>query len=289
MTSILKSTVLLSGLVLSACGDVKPVDNNDTKPHPDPVKLYALDCGRIDMLDLGLFDSGGAYDGRTNKAVDTCYLIRHADGDLLWDAGMPDALNAIEGGVTNGPFHVEVPVTLVSQLAALGVTPQSLDYFSISHSHFDHVGNAGQYAAATFIVSEAERAHMFSDKAREDAQQFPAYSALETAKTITYKGNYDVFGDGSVTMIETPGHTPGHSVLKVELANAGTILLTGDLYHLYEAREKRTVPVFNTDKQQTLASMDSFEALAKSTNARVVIQHSAKDYEALPKPPEFLD
>lgn len=284
----MKRVLFLSCLLLSACGS-QSIDSNDAASVAAPLRLYTLDCGKIDFLDLGLFDSGGAYEGRTHKAVDTCYLIRHAKGDLLWDAGLPDSINAMKGGVTDGPFHIEVPNTLKSQLAELGVTPDTLDYFSLSHSHFDHVGNAGQYAAATFIISDAERAHMFRDEARKDAQQFPAYSALEGAETITYKGSYDVFGDGSVMMVETPGHTPGHSVLKVELANAGTVLLTGDLYHLHEAREKRTIPVFNTDKEQTLASMDLFEALAKDTNARVIIQHSAKDYAALPKPPEYLD
>ena len=289
----MKRVLLASCLLLSSCGGSQSADAPSAKAEAEPkaanLKLYALDCGKIDMLDLSLFDSGGAYEGRSNKAVDTCYLIRHAKGDLLWDAGLPDSLSAIEGGVTNGPFHLEVTNTLKSQLANLDVTPETLDFFSISHSHFDHIGNAGQYAKATFIVNEAERAFMFRGDARKAADQFPAYAALEDAETITFSGTYDVFGDGSVTIIDTPGHTPGHTILKVDLANSGTVLLTGDLYHLYEAREKRTTPVFNTDKEQTLASMDKFEALAKETGARVVIQHSAKDYEALPKPPEYLD
>jgi len=289
----MKRIFLASCLLLSSCGGSQSADGPTAKAENEletaSLKLYALDCGKIDMLDLSIFDSGGAYEGRSNKAVDTCYLVRHPKGDLLWDAGLPDAINAIEGGVTNGPFHIEVPVTLKSQLADLDVTPDTLDFFSISHSHFDHVGNAGQYAKATFIVNKTERDFMFRDDARKAEDQFPAYAALETAETITFTGTYDVFGDGSVTIVDMPGHTPGHTVLKIDLANTGTVLLTGDLYHLYEAREKRTVPVFNTDKEQTLASMDKFEDLTKETGARVIIQHSTKDYDALPKPPQYLD
>ncbi len=253
------------------------------------IKLYALECGRIDMLDLGLFASNKAFDGRTNKAISSCYLIRHPKGDLLWDTGLPDALNETEGGITNGPFHLSVPITLESQLTALGLTAADIDFISLSHSHFDHTGNAGRYASANFIVHEDERAFMFREAARAETPVFTNYRALENAQTTTFTGNHDVFGDGSVKIIETQGHTPGHTALQLDLENAGILLLTGDLYHLNEARELRTVPVFNTDEAETLRSMDKFEALAQDTKARVIIQHSIKDFEGLPKFPHYLD
>jgi N-acyl homoserine lactone hydrolase len=295
----MKRLFIFSFLVFTACSNgevetaqpiVEPqVTTVSTVSTVSTVKMYALECGRIEMLDLALFDKGGAFDGRTNSAVDTCYLIRHPKGDLLWDTGLPDALNAQKDGVTGGPFHVSVPNTLVGQLDAIGVKPADIDYLSLSHSHFDHVGNAGQYAGSTFIVNENEYTHLFRDDARKDAQNFAAYSALETSETVKFTGSYDVFGDGSVTIIDTPGHTPGHTVLQLQLVNAGTVLLSGDLYHLNESRAKRTVPVFNTDFDQTLKSMDTFEAIAAEKNARVIIQHSAQDFEALPKPPKYLD
>ncbi len=285
----MKAALLCTALLLTACGKPASLDQNTDKVTTETVKLYALECGRIDMLDLSIFASNGAYDGQTNKAVSSCYLIRHPKGDLLWDTGLPDALNALPDGMTNGPFRVSVPNTLAGQLAELGVTNESLDYLSISHSHFDHAGNAGTYNKAIFIVNTTELTHMFRDEARADTQTFPAFSALEASEKITFTDEHDVFGDGSVTIIDTSGHTPGHTVLKVELANSGTILLTGDLYHLNRSRELRTVPVFNTDEAQTLRSMDKFEALAERTNARVIIQHSAEDFEALPKPPKYLD
>ncbi|MBL4854548.1 MAG: N-acyl homoserine lactonase family protein [Robiginitomaculum sp.] len=295
----MKHIILTSCLFFAACNNAptseKAVPDVETKTAPvttsaqTSVKLYALECGRIDMLDLSLFDKGGAYAGRTNKAVSSCYLVRHPKGDLLWDTGLPDALNAMPDGVTNGPFHLAVPTTLESQLTALGVAATDIEYLSVSHSHFDHVGNAGAYASATFLVTEAEHTHLFRGAAREDKQTFSAYSALETAKTVKFTGEHDVFGDGTVTIVDTPGHTPGHTILKLELAKTGTVLLSGDLYHLHEAREKRTIPVFNTDADETLRSMDKFEALATKTNAKVIIQHSVQDFAELPKPPLYLD
>jgi glyoxylase-like metal-dependent hydrolase (beta-lactamase superfamily II) len=253
------------------------------------LRLYAMECGRIDVLDLGVFDLGGAYAGQTKSLIDTCYLVRHPAGDLLWDAGLPDSINAAPDGVTEGAFRITAPKTLVGQLADIGLQPADVEFFSASHSHFDHVGNANLFAAATFIVQKAERAFMFRDEARANAQEFASYSALENAPAREIGGDHDVFGDGRVKIVSMPGHTPGHSALLVTLANAGPVLLTGDLYHFTEAREKRTVPTWNTDPEETRRSMEKFEALAAKTGARVVIQHEPADYDALPKAPEYLD
>ncbi|WP_246450288.1 hypothetical protein [Sphingomonas rhizophila] len=76
--------------------------------------------------------------------------------------------------------------------------------------------------------------------------------------------------------------------LLVRLAS-GPVLLSGDLYHALEAREKRGVPPFNTDRAQTLASMDKFEALAKKTGAKVIIQHEPRDIGKLPAFPNAAE
>ncbi|MEX6634422.1 N-acyl homoserine lactonase family protein [Hyphococcus lacteus] len=286
----MKRFLSLSFLALAACGQGENGPSTDTETTSAAnVKLYALDCGRVDMNDLSIFTQGNEYDGRTNKAASTCYLIRHPDGDLIWDAGFPDALNDAEGGITNGPFHVSLPIKISTQLDQLGLSADDIEYLSLSHTHFDHVGGAGQFAGSTFIVHESEREFMFRDDARADEQGFAAYAALENAETIEFTGDYDVFGDGSVTILSMPGHTPGHTSLTVNLANEGPVMLVGDLYHLNESREHRYVPKFNTDVEDTLASMDRFEGIAKENGARVVIQHSMKDFEALPKFPAYLD
>ena len=130
---------------------------------------------------------------------------------------------------------------------------------------------------------------MFRDEARADEQSFPLYNALEEAETIEFDGDYDVFGDGSVMILAMPGHTPGHTSLLVQLENEGPVLLSGDMYHLQESRDNRYVPKFNTNVEDTLASMDRFEEIADETGARVVIQHVMADYEALPRLPGYLD
>ncbi|WP_428408823.1 N-acyl homoserine lactonase family protein [Hyphococcus sp.] len=285
MKTVLSMAAAAAALALAAC-------SQGEKPASGAagVKLYTFDCGRIQMNDLTLFTQGNEYDGRTNYGSVMCFLVRHPDGDLLWDAGLPAAIHdAGEEGVTSGPFTMEMPKTIEMQLAEIGLTVDDVDYFTPSHSHFDHIGDAGRFAGATFLIDKDERAHMFRDEARADEQTFPLYSDLEGAETVEFDGDHDVFGDGSVTILDMPGHTPGHKSLLVKLENEGPVLLSGDLYHLQESREKRLVPKFNTNVEDTLASMDRFEEIAAETGARVVIQHVMADYEALPRLPDYLD
>ncbi|NWG92838.1 MAG: N-acyl homoserine lactonase family protein [Parvularculaceae bacterium] len=253
------------------------------------MRLYVFDCGRIEISDLSAFDRGGAYDGRADNFVDSCYLVRHPDGDLVWDAGLPDSIHELPDGVTEASFTLKVSKTLKGQLERIGVPPEAVEFFSISHSHFDHLGNGNLFKASTFIVQEKERAHMFREDARRDAQTFANYSDLEAAKKTTFTDSYDVFGDGKVIIVSMPGHTPGHSVLLVKLEHTGPVLLSGDLYHLTEARERRTIPTFNSSPEETLASMDKFEELARASDARVIIQHEEVDFEKLPRAPAYLD
>jgi glyoxylase-like metal-dependent hydrolase (beta-lactamase superfamily II) len=273
---------------LSAC---TPPAAQDAAPA---VQIYAMECGRIAFADTAPFADDGAFNGVARDFVDPCYLIRHPEGDLVWDLGFPDAVSDMPDGLHIAQLNAQVtmPVTLASQLEQLGLTPADVEYISISHSHFDHVGNAAMFApTATWIVDADERAYMFRDEARADAESFAMVAPLEGAETVLIEGDarHDVFGDGSVVIIQAPGHTPGHTVLLVRTANSGNVLLTGDMFHMAESRAQRTVPSFNVDRDQTLASMDLVESIAAEENARVVRQHVAEDFEALPRFPEALN
>lgn len=286
--------LLIALFALAACSKAPgPLPQEEKakpiEPKVDALRLYVFDCGRIEISDLSAFDRGGAYDGRADNFVDSCYLVRHPDGDLVWDAGLPDSIHELPDGVTEASFTLKVSKTLKGQLERIGVPPEAVEFFSISHSHFDHLGNGNLFKASTFIVQEKERAHMFREDARRDAQTFANYSDLEAAKKTTFTDSYDVFGDGKVIIVSMPGHTPGHSVLLVNLEHTGPVLLSGDLYHLTEARERRTIPTFNSSPEETLASMDKFEELARASDARVIIQHEEVDFEKLPRAPAYLD
>jgi N-acyl homoserine lactone hydrolase len=91
-----------------------------------------------------------------------------------------------------------------------------------------------------------------------------------------------VFGDGSVIILATPGHTPGHRSLLVKLAQKGAVLITGDAVHFHENYDTDGVPSFNYDRAQTLASLARLKKIAANLNATVIIQHDARDVEKLP-------
>lgn len=283
MKHIAKIGLLTSTLLASACGQ------SPDQPIEENIKLYTFNCGEVTMNDLSLFARGGEFDGKTNQAADACFLVRHPNGDLLWDTGLPSAIAEQKDGLTNGPYVLKVPVTLADQLQEIDVTAEDIDYLSISHSHFDHTGNMNDYAGATWLVHENEYNALFNEQTAANPQAMASYNKLADSEKVMFTEDHDVFGDGSVTILALPGHTPGHTALRVRLKNAGTVMLSGDLYHLTESRELRTIPTFNTDVDQTLASMDRFEAIAKQEKARVVIQHEMDDVSKMPALPGYLD
>ena len=92
----------------------------------------------------------------------------------------------------------------------------------------------------------------------------------------------DVFGDGSVIMLNTPGHTPGHHSVLVKLAQMGPVLISGDAVHFRENYDAGGVPWFNFDRAQSLASIDRLKKIAANAKATVIIQHDARDVDKLP-------
>lgn len=254
------------------------------------LRLYAMDCGRVLIKDAAMFSDTGEYDGKPLNAVTACYLIRHPKGLLVWDTGLSDELAKSPDGLDagGGNFHLEVKKPLVEQLAQIGVTPADVTFLAFSHLHFDHTGNANLFGQSTWLMNKVELDAALTDP--PSAGMDPAsISAHKTAKMELLYGDRDVFGDGSVRILSTPGHTPGHQVLLLSLAKAGPVVLSGDLYHTHDNRSQHRVPLINTSRADTLASFDRVEKIVKNRKARFVIQHVPEDLAALPKYPAYLE
>ncbi len=281
----------MAGGVLAACGSGTETSEPETTVEAAaaaPAEVAALtvdvlDCGTIGVSDLDAFSSAGDYAGQTDTFTDTCYLIRHPEGTLLWDLGLPGMLT-ISGPQTQQIFTVSLEKTITEQVRDLGMEMSDIDYVAISHSHFDHIGQADQVDGSLWLVHEDELAAMFPPEGSESGippEQLALFTLFEPLERKTFRGDYDVFGDGSVVIFETPGHTPGHTSLQLMMPEAGPVLLTGDLYHRAESRGLRRVPQFNYDEPRTLASMEVFEARADELGAKVIIQHEPADVDPL--------
>lgn len=289
----MKKIVFLLVLVLSffSCKEErKEVKEAVTEVIKPEVKLYTFDGGTVMVNNLELFSQDTTYQGQTKEFADAFYVISHPKGNLMWDAGLPEMLVGMTEPFTPPPgaFSVSRKDSVLNQLKQIGMSPDDIDFIALSHTHFDHSGHANALKNSTWLVQEAEYNMITSDEVKkgENAGLFDAISELTSIKKLN--GDYDVFGDGSVIIKSMPGHTPGHQVLYIDLAENGPTLLTGDLYHLYENREHKRVPIFNFDVDQTLKSMDAFEKFAREKNAKVYLQHQKEDFNKMPKAPNYL-
>lgn len=253
-----------------------------------PLELYVLDCGRIQFDSVAVF---GLQEEETDvrELAVPCYLIEHPKGRLLWNAGLPSSLAEAKGWQELGSARARLDRSLAEQLADLSLGMDDLDYVSFSHMHFDHVGAANEIAGATVIMQRAEHEAAFADSVTVPGFDPASYQGLADEEFMIIEGDHDVFGDGSVRILSTPGHTPGHQSLLVDLAETGPIVLSGDLWHFKVSREQRRVPTFNIDPEATLASMDKVEALVEEKGAELWIEHELARFDTLRKAPQSYE
>jgi glyoxylase-like metal-dependent hydrolase (beta-lactamase superfamily II) len=251
-------------------------------------RIYVFEAGSIKGLDPQLFN----FKREELKEVDfvnVAYLVVHPKGTLMFDTGgIPDSAFKPGGEpVTEG--IMSATKALKPQLAATGYKPSDINYLALSHYHSDHTANANDFAGATWIVQKAERDFMFADKPQGIIQ--PAqYTALKNAKTrILNNEDLDVFGDGTVVIMSTPGHTQGHQVLFVKLPKRGPVVLAGDLYHYPEERTTGRIPTFEFNAEQSTASRKKIETFIKQNKAELWIEHDIATHATLPKAPAFVE
>jgi N-acyl homoserine lactone hydrolase len=264
------------------------------QPAVSSLRLYVLDCGTLIYNNPETYNLTRQEVRNTNMSV-ACYLVVHPRGTLLFDTGLPDSasgrpFNETPLGGTPNPrstaYFMLVTTTLKSQLAAIGVTPAGINYLAISHYHGDHVGNANDYAGSTWLVQKPDYDAMFGPNVR--LESINPYRLLKDAKTEILSGDHDVFGDGTVIVKFTPGHTPGHQSLYVKLARTGGVVLSGDLYHYPEERTLGRMPE-SEKASQTAASRSALEAFMKEVKADLWIEHDITAFAKQKKSPQYYD
>lgn len=172
---------------------------------------------------------------------------------------------------------------LVDLLAQINVKPEQIKYVGISHYHGDHIGQAASFPKSTLLIGKGDWDVLTSPTPLPGANPAPLAQWIKgDGKAEPVPLDKDVFGDGRVIMLNTPGHTPGHHSLMVKLPQTGTVIISGDLMHFRENYDTNGVPTFNTDRSQTLASLDRVKKIAANSKATVITQHDARDIDKLP-------
>ena len=272
MKSLQLAAAALAALAMS---ESAPAMAQETKTaRPATIKLWRLDCGRL--------DENGTRSWAWQKVPTPCpcYLVGHGNRYLLWDTGIS------KRGLGNAHPVAKLDRTISDQLAQIGVRPEQIEFIGISHYHGDHTGQATQFPKARMLIGKGDFDALKASPAPGGAAPPHVQPWLDgSAPVEALTEDKDVFGDGRVMMLRTPGHTPGHSALLVKLAT-GPVILTGDLWFNHEAAMTGTMPEFNTSRAETLASRDRISRMVENLDAVVIIQHEPADIAKLPAFPE---
>ena len=264
---------ILAVLALGICGSALAAAPTLAQTAPE-VTLTRLDCGTPQaptQVNLRFSDTYSHGDLKV-QFVFSCYLIKHGDDYMVWDAGQP------MNHATAAP-----KVSMVDLLAQVKVKPEQVKFIGISHYHGDHVGQVASLPQATLLIGAKEWEAITAPKPAVGVNFKPFESWIKgDSKVEALALDKDVFEDGTVIVLRTPGHTPGHQALLVKLPQTGAVILSGDAMHFRENFDAFGVPAFNYDRAQTVASMERIKKIASNLKGQVIIQHDARDVDKLP-------
>jgi glyoxylase-like metal-dependent hydrolase (beta-lactamase superfamily II) len=216
------------------------------------------------------------------------FLVEHPRGRVLFDSGLAVSTQTDPVGRL-GPLARAMQIEfrpgeeVGARLRAMGVEPASIDHLVVSHLHFDHVGGNAQIPNARVVVQRREwEAGRDADLVRASFYDPREYDLGH--EVLAIDGEHDLFGDGSVVCLPTPGHTAGHQSLRVRLAS-GDVVLTADACYFRRTLEELALPPFAYDREAQLRSLLRLREL-QGRGARLVFGHDAERWATLPQAPD---
>jgi N-acyl homoserine lactone hydrolase len=241
-------------------------------------KLVPLEIGRLDSDRMELLGTPG----RVVMPVPS-WVVEHPRGVVLFDAGLHQDLqtdtsrlrNLLQSFVVDFHPGEELP----TRLAAAGYRPSDIDVMVISHLHFDHVGGMVDIPDARVVIQAPEWTAGHHPKLVEVGLYDPNDYDLGHDRQLI-DGGHDVFGDGSIVCVPTPGHTKGHQALRVELPS-GPVVLTADCVYLAQMLDEMRVPLFGYDLALQLDSMRRLRDL-RDDGYRLLFGHDLDQFRSLP-------
>lgn len=242
--------------------------------------------------------------GETSRLPCLAFLLKHSSRQdtLLFDLGTrkdwesasaPASLALIKKW-----YGVDVPQDVIDSLRKGGLEPADVTHVCISHMHFDHVGDPRAFTNATIIAGAATRELLTPGYPADPTSFFhhdvlpesrTRYIAPDDAGTVAigpFAKALDYYGDGSLYIVHTPGHLPGHLSLLARTSPDGAwAFIAGDAAHDWrlitgEAHiaDGPHVGCLHTDKEAATGTMAQIRALAQEPRVRVLLSHDVPWY-----------
>jgi N-acyl homoserine lactone hydrolase len=265
-------------------------------PSPTATRLWALPGAMFTGMSRPEYVDGRMIRTPQSAMIDMpcpSFLIEHPRGLVLFDTGVsPKGLahpdEYFPDLVKRFGFECRPDLGVDSQVRSLGYRLEDVRYVIPSHLHFDHAGGLFLFPHATFIVGAGEMGYAY----RPDEGFRPYFLVDDLTPTrdfrwIEISHDFDLFGDGSVQLLFSPGHTPGSLALFVRLPNRN-LILTGDTCHYRNEVEHGVADALH-DQVAGIASLQRLILIRDAWDARIWIGHDIDDWNAWPHAPSYVD
>jgi glyoxylase-like metal-dependent hydrolase (beta-lactamase superfamily II) len=252
------------------------------------MKMHALSGGRVRMR-----KSVYVPDADRSEMIElpiSCFLLRHAQGNVLFDTGCHPAVPDDPAARWGGLAKMMVPImpkgnNVLTGLSCVGLAPDDIDIVVCSHLHPDHCGCNSFFRRASVVVHAREVVAARAPNAEAMGYLAPEW---DFGTFDQLGGQRDLFGDGKIVLIELPGHTPGSVGALVTLESSGTFLLAADTVSLRSTLDTGVIPR-NTQQPEALAkSLREIRAI-EARGVTVLAGHDAAQWETLRKGADFYD
>ena len=256
------------------------------------MKLFVLECGIL-RSDKGFFVMGTA--GKKFDVPVPYFLIEHEKGYVLFDSGhnlatLQNASKAVPQPIWDA-YHPEVYEDgyVLNALKKAGVKPEDIVYHICSHLHFDHTGGIGLFPNAKYVVQRQELHYAYVPDPfmklayfREDFDCNADWLVLEGGQD----NKYDLFDDGKIIIYFTPGHTPGHQSVLVNLEKDQPMLLAADACYTVENLDGLLLSGLSCDNSAYVKSLKVLKDLQKR-GVKIVTGHDPDAWASMKKFPDF--
>jgi N-acyl homoserine lactone hydrolase len=253
------------------------------------MKLYVIPTGELTHTRTILTGLAGV--GQMITLPIPTYLVEHPRGLVLIDTGMrcdnkPDFFKALE---KISPVWASKNGDLVTKLQAIGYSPDQIKYVILTHMHIDHAGYIDSFPKSTFFIQKDELNAALWPLSFEKLAYYPGdWTKLKDLDIVALEGDWDLFGDGSVKMFRTIGHSRGHQSVIVTLPKTGSVILPADAAALPEILEGGTAGIL-WNAEEFVKSVRRLKLEQERTGGQIFFSHDLEQFKTLKLSPAYYE